>query len=93
MIIAGRIRLIRERKQLSQVDLAIRTHLLRGYLAQIENGEVVPEVETLDKIAAALDVPIHKLFYDGDEAPALPNLPDRRTATDIVGNQSSEARK
>ncbi len=93
MIIASRIRAIREQKNLSQIDLGIRAHLLREFLARVEDGKAVPDVQTLERIAKALDVPLHELFYDGDEAPYLPNLPDRRTVADIVRNQSSKARK
>ncbi len=84
MIIGDRIRAIRERKKLCQVDLAVRAGLLRCYLSKVEDGEAVPDVGTLERIAAALEVPLHKLFYDGDEPPSLANLPNRRTADDIV---------
>jgi len=84
MIIGDRIRAIREEKQICQVDLAVRAGLLRGYLSQIEDGKAVPDVGTLDRIAAALEVPLHKLFYDGDDPPPLSNLPMRRTAGDIL---------
>jgi transcriptional regulator with XRE-family HTH domain len=85
MIIGDRIRAIREEKQICQVDLAVRAGLLRGYLSDVESGKSVPDVGTLDRIAAALEVPLHKLFYDGDEPPPLENLPKRRTAEDIIG--------
>ena len=84
MIIGDRIRAIREEKQICQVDLAVRAGLLRGYLSDIENGKSVPNLATLERIAAALEVPLHQLFYDGDEPPPLPNLPKRRRAEDIV---------
>jgi transcriptional regulator with XRE-family HTH domain len=84
MIIGDRIRVFRKEKKLCQVDLAVRAGLLRSYLSSIEDGEAVPGVETLDRIAAALEVPLHQLFYDGNEPPTLPNLPKRRTAADIV---------
>jgi len=87
MIIGDRIRAIREQKQICQVDLAVRARLLRGYLSDVENGKSVPDVETLDRIAAALEVPLKQLFYDGDNPPALPNLPRRRTADDIVNGK------
>jgi hypothetical protein len=45
---------------------------------------VVPSIEILEKIARVLEVPLHQLFYDGDELPQLPNLPNRLTAADIV---------
>ena len=84
MIIGDRIRAIREQKKLCQVDLAARAGLPRSYLSQVEDGEAVPDVGALDRIAAALEVPLHQLFYDGDEAPTLPNLSKRRTTDDIV---------
>jgi transcriptional regulator with XRE-family HTH domain len=84
LIIGDRIRAIREQKKLCQVDLAVRAGVLRGYLSSIEGGEAVPDVETLERIAAALEFPLKQLFYDGDEPPPLPNLPNRRTADDIV---------
>jgi|ERR1039458_2611560 transcriptional regulator with XRE-family HTH domain len=92
MIVGDRIRAIREQKKLCQVDLAVRAGLLRSYVSQVEDGEAVPDVEALDRIAAALEVPLHKLFYDGDEPPTLPNLPGRRVADNIV-NDSRGARK
>ena len=33
----------------------------------VENGHTVPAVETLEKFARALEVPMYVLFYDGDE--------------------------
>lgn len=84
MIIGDRIRAIREKKKICQVDLAVRAGVLRSYLSRVEDGDAVPEVETLDRIAAALEVPLKQLFYEGDEAPPLPNLPRRRTADEIV---------
>jgi transcriptional regulator with XRE-family HTH domain len=88
MIIGDRIRAIREEKQICQVDLAVRAGLLRGYLSDIENGKSVPDVGTLDRIAAALEVPLKQLFYDGDEPPPLSNLPRRRTADEIAKGRS-----
>jgi hypothetical protein len=37
----------------------------------------VPAVETLEKFARALEVPVYQIFYDGEEAPKLPDLPKR----------------
>jgi len=88
MIIGDRIHAIREQKKICQVDLAVRAGLLRGYLSDVEGGKCVPDVGTLDRIAAALEVPLYKLFYDGDEPPPLPNLPRGRTAAEIIGVSS-----
>jgi len=88
MIIGDRIRAIREQKKLCQVDLAVRAGLLRSYLSQVEDGEAVPDVGALDRIAAALEVPLKQLFCDDDDLPPLPNLLRRRSANDIVRRRS-----
>ena len=93
MIIGDRIRLLRETKELSQGDIEKRTGLLRCYISRVENGHTVPAIETLEKLARAMEVPLYQLFYDGEEPPALPNLPKRKSADDIVwGSRGKEAR-
>src|ERR1700683_2081621 len=93
MIIGDRLRALREEKKLSQGDIEKRTGLLRCYISRVENGHTVPAIETLEKMARALEVPLYQLFYDGEEAPELPNLPKRRTADEIAwGSTGKEAR-
>jgi len=93
MIIGDRLRALREEKRLSQGDIEKRTGLLRCYISRVENGHTVPAIETLEKMARALEVPLYQLFYDGEEAPELPNLPKRRTAEEIAwGSTGKEAR-
>ena len=90
--IGDRLRALREAKHLSQVDIEERTGVLHSYVASVENGETIPTVETLESIACELEVPLYELFYDGDEPPALPNLPNRRSAEDIaLGSAGSAA--
>jgi transcriptional regulator with XRE-family HTH domain len=72
MIVSDRLRALREEKNLSQGDIEKRTGLLRCYVSRVENGHTVPAVETLEKMARALEVPLYRLFYDGDAAPELP---------------------
>ncbi len=93
MIIGDRLRVLREDKKLSQGDIEKRTGLLRCYISRVENGHTVPAIETLEKMARALEVPLYQLFYDGEEPPELPNLPKRRTADEIAwGSSGKEAR-
>jgi transcriptional regulator with XRE-family HTH domain len=61
-------------KNLSQGDLEKRTGLLRGYISRVENGHSVPSVDTLEKMARALEVPMYRLFTD-DAHVKKPNLP------------------
>jgi transcriptional regulator with XRE-family HTH domain len=93
MIIADRIRSLRESKKLSQGDIEKRTGLLRCYISRVENGHTVPALDTIEKIARALEVPLYQLFYDGEEPPVLPKLPKRRSSDDIVwGSAGKDAR-
>src|ERR1700694_4415166 len=93
MIIGNRLRELREEKQLSQGDVEKRTGLLRFYISRVENGHTVPAIETLEKFARALEVPMYQLFYEGEEPPQLPNLPKRKTADDIAwGSNGKDAR-
>ena len=53
---------IRNEKGLSQGDIEKRTGLLRSYLSRVENGHTVPSLDTLAKIAAALQVSLCELI-------------------------------
>src|SRR6202051_505421 len=84
---------MREEKKLSQGDIEKRTGLLRCYISRVENGHTVPAIETLEKLARALEVPLYQLFYEGEEPPKLPNLLKRKSADDIAwGSAGKEAR-
>jgi transcriptional regulator with XRE-family HTH domain len=69
MVIGDRLKELRESKELSQGDIEKRTGLLRCYISRVENGHTVPAVATLEKMARALEVPMYRLFHEG-EAPA-----------------------
>jgi transcriptional regulator with XRE-family HTH domain len=93
MMIGDRLRALREGRKLSQGDIEEKTGLLRCYVSRVENGHTVPAVETLEKFARALEIPMYKLFYDGEEPPKLPNLLKRKTTDDILwGNSGRDAR-
>ncbi len=92
MIIGDRLRELREGKKLSQGDLEKRSGLLHCDTYRVEHGHTVPAMETLEKLARALEVPLYQLFYEGEEPPKLPNLLKRKTADDIVwGNSGKHA--
>ena len=64
MNIGDRLRALREQKKFSQGDIEKRTGLLRCYISRVENGHAVPAIETLEKFARALEVPVYHLVYD-----------------------------
>jgi transcriptional regulator with XRE-family HTH domain len=93
MIIGDRLREMREAKKLSQGDIEKRTGLLRCYISRVENGHTVPAIETLEKMARALEVPLYQLFYDGEEPPKLPTLLKRKSSGEIAwGSSGKDAR-
>ncbi|HWA93184.1 MAG TPA: helix-turn-helix transcriptional regulator [Terracidiphilus sp.] len=64
MKIGTTIRAHRLQKGLSQGDIEKKTGLLRCYLSRVENGHTVPSLDTLSKIAGALDLPIAQFFSE-----------------------------
>jgi transcriptional regulator with XRE-family HTH domain len=59
------IRTLRLQRGMSQGDIEKRTGLLRCYLSRVENGHTVPSLDTLQKIALALDLPLSQFFSEG----------------------------
>jgi transcriptional regulator with XRE-family HTH domain len=93
MIIGDRLRALREEKNLSQGDIEKRTGLIRCYVSRVENNHTIPAIETLEKMARALEIPMYQLFYDGDEPPQLPNQLKRKSSDDIAwGSSGKDAR-
>ena len=58
------IRDFRLQKGMSQGDIEKRTGLLRCYLSRVENGHTVPSLETLQKIAGALELQLSQFFAE-----------------------------
>jgi transcriptional regulator with XRE-family HTH domain len=87
VIIGDRLRQLREAKKQSQGDIETKTGLLRCYVSRVENGHTVPAIETLEKFARALEVPMYQIFYDGNEVPKSAKV--RVSATDHSGWASS----
>jgi len=90
MVIGKRLRQLREERSLSQGDIEKRTGLLRCYISRVENGHTVPSLETLEKLAAALQIPLYHLFYEGDVPPPLPNLSERYSTEELARNSEQE---
>jgi transcriptional regulator with XRE-family HTH domain len=93
MIIGHRFRQMREEKKLSQGDIEKRTGLLRCYISRVENGHTVPAVETLEKLARALECPLYQIFYEGEDPPKVPTYV-KKSAEDnnAWGNRGKDAR-
>src|SRR5260370_18985462 len=93
MIMGDRLRELREAKNLSQGGIEKRTGLLRCYISRVENGHTVPAIETLEKLARAMEVPMYQLFYEGKEPPEVPEIVSRRSVNDTAwGSSGKDAR-
>lgn len=90
MVIGDRLRELREQKNLSQGHIEKRTGLLRCYVSRVENGHTIPAVETLEKFARALEVPLYQLMYEGDQPPRVPDLIKRKPSDDNVWGASGK---
>jgi transcriptional regulator with XRE-family HTH domain len=74
MRIGTKIRQVRQQQGLTQKDVETRTGLLKCHVSLIENGHKIPSLETLERIAEALDLPLYRLFYhDSTATLAKPN--------------------
>jgi transcriptional regulator with XRE-family HTH domain len=93
MVISERLRAIREQKDLSQGDIEERTGLKRCYVSRVENGHTVPSIDTLEKLARALEIPMYQLFYDGEAPPEPPTLPPGMPADHDGWGSSGEPAK
>jgi transcriptional regulator with XRE-family HTH domain len=89
VVIGNRLKELRESKELSQGDIEKRTGLLRCYISRVENGHTVPSVETLEKMARAFEVPLYRLFHDGEVPAGLSKL--KSPKDDEFGNKGAEA--
>jgi transcriptional regulator with XRE-family HTH domain len=92
MEIGRKLRKLREDKNLSQGDVEKRTGLLRCYTSRVENGYTVPSVDTLEKYARALEVPLYRFFTDGQAVKGL-SLPAANGNGTQWGERGKERRE
>jgi transcriptional regulator with XRE-family HTH domain len=73
------IRNYRLQRGMSQGDIEKRTGLLRCYLSRVENGHTIPSLDTLSKIAGAMELPLSQFFSEpghNNGSKGLPQLSD-----------------
>ena len=62
LYIIEKIKLIRIKKGISQMELSLRSNLSQSFIANVEKGKKQPSVLTLIKIADALEVSPQDFF-------------------------------
>ena len=75
MNIGETIRNYRLQKGMSQGDIEKRTGLLRCYLSRVENGHTIPSLDTLAKIAGAMELPLSQFFSEAGHNNGSKGLP------------------
>jgi len=53
----------------SRGDIEKRTEILRRYISRLENRHTITTIETLEKLARALNMPPRKIMCEVDELP------------------------
>ena len=77
LAIGARIRELRQEKGLSQGDVERRTGLMRCYISRVENGFKSPSLRTVERFARALEVPLYRIFYAGEDPAGIQAFPQR----------------
>jgi transcriptional regulator with XRE-family HTH domain len=90
VVIGDRLRALREERKISQGEIEKRTGLLRCYISRVENGHTVPAIPTLEKLARAMEVPLYRLFYDGEVPAKTINLPKYNIEDEKAWGQSGK---
>ena len=67
-IFIANLKKTRKERGFSQMTLSAKCDTTSNYIGQIEIGRRIPSFEKIEEIAAALEIPSHKLFaYDAEE--------------------------
>src|SRR5437879_7316543 len=85
MVIGERLRALREQKGLSLGDIEKRSGLRRPYISRVEHGHTVPSIDSLERMARALEVPLHEVFYEGKGRPKPLHLRECQQGGDRLG--------
>lgn len=62
--IGPRIRQFRQKKGMTQMDIGRTTGMRSAYISRVETGKTVPSVESMERFASALGVPLYQFFLD-----------------------------
>jgi transcriptional regulator with XRE-family HTH domain len=82
--IGRRIRELRIQNSLSRSELAGKAKLKAGYISRLEDGDEIPDCDTLQVLAGALSVPLYRLFCAGEEPLSMPRLTPRPSLDELV---------
>jgi len=93
MLIGQRLRELREAQNLSQGDIEKLSGLFRSYSSRVESGHTVPTINTLEKYANALQIPMYQLFYEGASPVKKPRLFGAENQKTLWGSRRKDMRE
>ncbi len=82
MKLGRKIKSVRTGKGVTIQDIAERTGLSKGFLSQVENDKTSPSLNTLERIAEALETPLTYLLLGEQHAPVLIRRGERQVLID-----------
>jgi transcriptional regulator with XRE-family HTH domain len=71
MNLGKRIQDLRRRRGLTTGELAARVQVTSGFISQLEHSKTDPSLQTLQRVAAALQVPLSYLLLDDESKPQV----------------------
>lgn len=85
--LGDRLRLIRKEQDISQEQLGELAGLHTNYIGQVERGEKNVTIESLEKIAAGLNVSMEQLFRYIDP---MERVDEQRQINDLLSTRSKQ---
>ena len=90
ILLARRLREIRERKGLSQGDISRVMAVRRAYISRVESAGHVPPLPMLQRWARVLEVPLYQFFYGGKTPPEQLQMVEPELTTEVAANGSHD---
>lgn len=88
---AEKIRYYRRQKGLSQEELALKANLNPAFFGQVERGLKCPTVDTLNKVAKALEIPLPELVrFESSPTAEAENIGRLKDILDRIPPDKSE---
>ncbi len=84
--LGDRIRMVRRTRRLTQRQVARKTGMAEPFLSRVENGRAQPSLQTIERLAAALDVTIGDLLAvdPGNFKPSCPVTQSGRCIAELI---------
>lgn len=79
IIFSQNLKYYRISKNLSQSELAEQINLTDKYISDLERAKFSPSLETIEKVADALDIEPYLLLKENEQAGSIPTRIDQKT--------------